>query len=94
MDLKKALKDVITFQIDSKIRYLYKDFLVILEDIRDEQYKIDSDSFERIRKRVLDRGNDTIRELRESFDKVDFILKQVNESEPEDNEEEDSKYNR
>jgi|TARA_R110000803_G_scaffold143805_7_gene209802 hypothetical protein len=46
------------------IKHLFKDFLYQLEDIQ-EKYSIEDDDFERIRNRVLDKGNDTIRFFRD-----------------------------
>jgi len=46
------------------IKHLFKDFLYQLEDIQ-EKYSIEDDDFEKIRNRVLDKGNDTIRFFRD-----------------------------
>ena len=46
------------------IKHLFKDFLYQLEDIQ-EKYSIEDEDFERIRNRVLDKGNDTIRFFRD-----------------------------
>ena len=43
---------------------MFKDFLYQLEDIQ-EKYSIEDDDFEKIRNRVLDKGNDTIRFFRD-----------------------------
>ena len=48
---------------------LYKSFFFILEDLSSEGIQIPEESYKRIRKRILDQGNDTIRELEEYFDK-------------------------
>lgn len=46
------------------IKHLFKDFLYQLEDVQ-EKYSIEEEDFERIRNRVLDKGNDTIRFFRD-----------------------------
>lgn len=70
-----SAKDFARFQVNRKVTNLYKQFLIILEDIRDEKYDISEDKYHRLRKRVLDFGNDAIREIDESLDKLDISLK-------------------
>ena len=66
-------KDIITnffaFQTKRKITNLYKQFFFILEDLESDGIKIPEDRHQKIRKRILDLGNDTIRELEDYFDK-------------------------
>jgi hypothetical protein len=69
-----AIKDFIKFQINRKITSLYKDFLFILEDIRNAKYNITDDQYLRYRKRILDFGNDTIRETAAYLDKTNVTL--------------------
>ena len=68
------VKDFLQFQVRRKVTNLYKNFLFILEDIKDKEYNSEED-YQRHRKRVLDFGNDTIREIEESFKSVDIHLK-------------------
>jgi len=68
-------KDFLYFQQRRKITNLYKQFLFILEDLRDEKEGISSESYEKSRKRILDYGNDTIRELEENLEKFEVFLK-------------------
>lgn len=67
-------KDFLYFQQRRKITNLYKQFLYILEDIRDEQ-GVRPEVYEKARKRILDHGNDAIRELEENLEKFDVFLK-------------------
>lgn len=62
-------KDYLTFQIRRKIINLYKNFFFILEDAKltDEQYQ-------KNRKRILDLGNDTIREIEDDINKFNVNL--------------------
>jgi hypothetical protein len=46
----------------------------MLEDLK-EDYDIPDEIYERNRKRVLDYGNDTIRELEENLEKFEIYLK-------------------
>jgi len=48
---------------------LYKSFFFALEDLNADGVKIPEETYKRIRKRILDQGNDCIRELEEYFDK-------------------------
>ena len=69
-------KEFLRFQLRRKVTNLYKNFLFILEDIQNDGYNIPEEVFQRHRKRVLDYGNDTIRELEENLEnfKIDIEL--------------------
>lgn len=73
MEGEKA-KDFLKFQIRRKVTNLYKNFLFILEDSSDSQYN-SKEAYQRNRKRILDYGNDTIREMEELLDSMDVKLK-------------------
>ena len=66
---KDIVENFFSFQLKRKVTSLYKSFFFILEDLHSEGVKIPEESYKRIRKRILDQGNDTIRELEEYFDK-------------------------
>lgn len=67
-------KDFLRFQVNRKVTNLYKNFLFMIEDLYNSG-EISEESFQRLRKRVLDYGNDTIREIEENLDSFDFKLK-------------------
>lgn len=67
------VKEFLQFQIRRKITNLYKQFLFILEDL--EEGKSEKENYQRIRKRVLDYGNDAARELEECLKNLDIKLK-------------------
>lgn len=69
------IKDITLFQIKRKITNIYKNFFFILEDLSDSGYKINDETYQKIRKRVLDNANDAIREIEESFNKINISLK-------------------
>lgn len=71
---RSPAKDFVFFQNRRKIINLCKYFLLSLEDLRDD-YDIPEEIYERNRKRILDFGNDTIRELEENLEKFEFNLK-------------------
>ena len=66
MDDKK--KDFIKFQNRRKTINLCKMFLVLVEDIKDDSGSVSESQYQKLRKRVLDYGNDSIREFEESVD--------------------------
>ena len=68
-------KEFLQFQVQRKVVSLYKSFLFILEDLKAQGYDIDEDMFQRSRKRVLDQGNDTIREIEDYLNNFDIRLK-------------------
>ena len=70
----EKVKDFLQFQVRRKVTNLYKNFLFILEDQKDKSYNSEED-YQRNRKRILDYGNDTIREIDEILDSLDIKLK-------------------
>ena len=62
------------FQVRRKVTNLYKNFLFILEDLKDKEYNSEED-YQRHRKRVLDYGNDAIREIEETLDNLEVRIK-------------------
>jgi hypothetical protein len=69
------IKDMTLFQIKRKITSIYKNFFFILEDLSDSGYNINDETYQKIRKRVLDNANDAIREIEENFSKINITLK-------------------
>ena len=74
-ELEGKLQDYVSFQLSRKVTHLYKNFLFILEDLKAQGYDIDEDMYQRCRKRVLDQGNDTIREIEDYLNNFDVRLK-------------------
>jgi hypothetical protein len=68
-------KEFVRFQINRKVTNLYKQFLFMLEDLDGDGYDIPDEVFQKLRKRVLDYGNDAIREIEENLDNFDIELK-------------------
>ena len=66
---RDIVNNFFAFQTQRKITNLYKQFFFILEDLQASGVKIPEEQHQRIRKRILDLGNDTIRELEEYFEK-------------------------
>ena len=60
---RDIVNNFFAFQTQRKITNLYKQFFFILEDLQASGVKIPEEQHQRIRKRILDLGNDTIREL-------------------------------
>jgi hypothetical protein len=71
---ENKLKELLRFQINRQITNLYKQFLIILEDYPND-YPSLSDAYTKARKRVLDAGNGSIREIEELLENLDISLK-------------------
>lgn len=69
------LNDFIKGVIYRDIKKLYLSFLYSLEDLK-SQDKISDDEYQRMRKRVLDYGNNCYRNIEEELDNFDFKLKE------------------
>ena len=68
-------REFLKFQLRRKVTSLYKNFLFILEDLKSQGYDISDEDFQRCRKRVLDHGNDAIREIEDCLKDLDIRLK-------------------
>ena len=68
------LNDLVKGFIYRDVKKLYLSFLYALEDLK-SQDKINDDEFQRMRKRVLDYGNNCYRNIEEELDNFDFKLK-------------------
>lgn len=68
------LNSLINFQVKRHIINLNKKFLVILEEIAQNEHNIEKD-YGKLRKKVLDAGNDSIRELEELINSFKVELK-------------------
>ena len=71
---EEKVKGFVKFQVRRKVTNLYKNFLFILEDQKSKQYNSEED-YQRNRKRILDYGNDTIREIEEILDNLEIRIK-------------------
>jgi len=60
--------------IHREVKKLYLSFLYTVEDLRNEG-SIDDIQFQRLRKRILDYGNNCYRNIEEELDTFDFKLK-------------------
>lgn len=69
------LNDFVKGFIYRDVKKLYLSFLYSLEDLK-SQDKISDDEFQRMRKRVLDYGNNCYRNIEEELDNFDFKLKE------------------
>ena len=70
------LKQYALFHVNRKITNLYKHLLFVLEDLRLNKYNIqDNKVYQQTRKRILDLGNDAIREIEEHFKQLDINVK-------------------
>lgn len=61
---KQKQKELYLFQIDRNYSSFYKNILFIFEELRDDD-QISNDQYQRFRKRILDLGNDSSRQLKD-----------------------------
>lgn len=73
--MKIDLNDLVKGLVYRDVKKLYLSFLYSLEDLK-SQDKISEDEFQRMRKRVLDYGNNCYRNIEEELDNFDFKLKE------------------
>ena len=66
-------RDFIKFHHRRKTINLCKSFLLLLEDIKNES--LTEEKYQKVRKRVLDGGNDTIREFEEHLDNFNINIR-------------------
>ena len=71
---KVSPRQFIHFQNKRKILNLCKGFLMLLEDTSANEC-INKEDYKKIRKRVLDYGNDSIRELEDHLNSFDINFK-------------------
>jgi hypothetical protein len=69
------LNDLVKGFVYRDVKKLYLSFLYTLEDLK-SQDKISDDDFQRMRKRVLDYGNNCYRNIELELDNFDFKLKE------------------
>ena len=75
-DQNSKLEEFVKFQINRKVINLYKTFFIILEDLQEQGFlKMSSASYNRVRKKILDGGNDCIREIEDYLEKLDVSIK-------------------
>jgi len=68
------INDLINFQIRRQITNLFKNYLDLLEDLQQE-YNIPDYIFSKNRKIILDRANNTIREIDDLLSNLNITLK-------------------
>jgi hypothetical protein len=67
------LNDLVKGVVYRDIKKLYLSFLYTLEDLQNQD-KISDEEFNRLRKRVLDHGNNCYRNIEEQLNSFDFTL--------------------
>lgn len=74
MEVQGNHNDYLAFQTRRTITVLLKQYLVLLEDLRDYN-SISPDEYQRLRAKVLSNSNDCIRELTQTISQFNFQLK-------------------
>ena len=94
MDNNQKVKDYVSFQIHKSLVNLYKKYLVLIEDIREDHENMvdkisdkvdenllknidyfDDNKYNYLRKKILDIGNEAIREIEKNFDFIKMEFK-------------------
>ena len=73
VDVQNVLRDVFRIQLRKNYNSLARDFLIILEDLRDNNYNINEDSYSVLRKKILDCVNNSLRVTEDEIDKIESI---------------------
>lgn len=72
--MKLEINNFVTGAICSEVKKLYLSFLYYSEDMV-KQGKIKEEDFQFLRKRILDYGNNTVRNLEQQLNNFDFSFK-------------------
>jgi len=67
-------KDYLKFQVQRKITALFKNLFFLLEDAKKSSNSLSEDKYQQLRKRILDHGNDTIRDIQNDLDQFDINI--------------------
>lgn len=74
--MKLEINNFVIGAISSEVKKLYLSFLYCSEDMM-QQGKLTEEDFLFLRKRILDYGNNTIRNLEEQLNNFDFSFKKT-----------------
>lgn len=69
------ITEYVHFQIQRRITNLYKNCLNLFEDLKSPPYNLSDEDYRKIRKKILDSSNDSLRETEEDFKKISINLK-------------------
>lgn len=94
MENNQKVKEYVSFQIHKSLVNLYKKYLTLIEDLREDHenmvYKIsdkinentlknvdyfDDNKYNYLRKKILDIGNEAIREIEKNFEFINMDFK-------------------
>lgn len=69
----------LNFHVSRSITNLFKNYLFLFEVLEQRGYVFGEEDYKFIRKKTLDYGNDTIRDLEKEIEKFNITLKDLNE---------------
>lgn len=72
--MKIEINNFVLAGVNSEIKKLYLSFLYLAEDL-EKNGTINNDEFQRLRKRILDYGNNTLRNVTQQLESFDFNFK-------------------
>ncbi len=71
-NISSILEGYLNQSINRDVTTLYKNFLIILEDLREKRFVVDEETYQHLRKKVLRLGNECARSILEDFNKVEI----------------------
>lgn len=71
--------DYLKFHIARSVTNLFKNYLFLFDVLEERGYHFGEEDYKFIRKKILDYGNDVIRDLTAEVEKFDISLKERNE---------------
>lgn len=72
--------DYLKFHAARSITNLFKNYLALFEVLEERGYRFGEEDYKFVRKKILDYGNNTIRELNGEIDKFDILLRGIENS--------------
>ena len=67
-------QEYLNFQVKRKVTALFKNIFFLLEDLQKENKDFSKEKYDHIRKRILDYGNDTIREIQTDINQFNIHI--------------------
>lgn len=67
-------QEYLNFQVKRKVTALFKNIFFLLEDLQKENKNFSKEKYEHLRKRILDYGNDAIRDIQTDINQFNIHI--------------------
>ena len=67
-------QEYLNFQVKRKVTALFKNIFFLLEDLQKENKNFSKEKYDHIRKRILDYGNDAIRDIQTDINQFNIHI--------------------